>query len=251
MTFELCLSHESFVEMDTNGLNSEIDTASDAGFNAMDFVFVSCSGVESDIKKLSEELYDFSDELMNAVTLNPNQKNHTEHNGNSEQKDTLLKLALSVSAAASPTAATKSQTEATTTSVPVSEKMITRTEVTDEKSQLRKILYQSDTKDEKKVENGDGHVDDDDRRLVIAISDDDGCEMKMNSPMTTRPHKPKKHVRWTDLGEKQLPKTNYETHPRQQQGKLYVNCDENVELIRILKRYRVLFSLLFLKDIHQ
>lgn len=218
MTFELCLSHVSFMKMGSNGLNNKTDAATDTSFKTMDFVFASCSSAEIEMKKISDELYDFSEEMINSVSLTPNFKDEIEHNGCLEQKDTLLKNALSVSAAASPTTATKNSTE-TTTSVPLSEKMITRTEITDENSQLRKILYQSDTKDEKKVENGEGHVDDDDRRLVIAISDDDVCERKTNSSASMRTHKPKKHVRWTDLTESKI---NCEEQLHQQQGKLNV-----------------------------
>lgn len=71
----------------------------------------------------------------------------------------------------------------------VDEKMITTTEVTDEKLKLKKILYQSD-QDEKDEDsttpNGhslnvsDGQIDDDDRRLVIDISDDEKDVQKSN-----------------------------------------------------------------------
>lgn len=83
----------------------------------------------------------------------------------------------------------------TASAVLEAEKMITTTEVTDEKLNLKKILYQPDNKrkEEKELEsptlNGqnihtiDTHNDDDDRRLVIDISDDekDGTDrLKMN-----------------------------------------------------------------------
>jgi hypothetical protein len=81
------------------------------------------------------------------------------------EKEMLLKQLLSVSAA----------TSTTETSLTAIEEMITRTEVTNEQLKLRKIIYQTDN-EEKKPESGDGHVDEDDRRLVIAISDDEGSE---------------------------------------------------------------------------
>jgi hypothetical protein len=68
---------------------------------------------------------------------------------------------------------------------PVVEKMITTTEVTDETLNLKKILYQPDRekKDDKEQDsptlNGhpantiDSQIDDDDRRLVIDISDEE------------------------------------------------------------------------------
>lgn len=71
----------------------------------------------------------------------------------------------------------------TVSSLPVVEKMITTTEVTDEKLNLKKILYQRDTEkkeDEKEltpndqpINTNDTQVDDDDRRLVIDISDEE------------------------------------------------------------------------------
>lgn len=74
----------------------------------------------------------------------------------------------------------------TATTLTVVDKMITTTEVTDEKLNLKKILYQTD-KDKKETSanslpsNGsDPQIDDDDRRLVIDISDDekDGIKEK-------------------------------------------------------------------------
>lgn len=70
----------------------------------------------------------------------------------------------------------------TVSTLPVVEKMITTTEVTDEKLNLKKILYQPDTekKNEKEqmpndqpINTSDTQVDDDDRRLVIDISDEE------------------------------------------------------------------------------
>lgn len=75
----------------------------------------------------------------------------------------------------------------TASSVPLTEKMITTTEVTDEKLNLKKILYQPDKEKKEEKEqlsptlNGNGHPintsdtqnDDDDRRLVIDISDEE------------------------------------------------------------------------------
>lgn len=86
------------------------------------------------------------------------------------------------------TAFLKSLLSASTASiVPVAEKMITTTEVTDEKLNLKKILYQPDKekKDSSSQLNStnDTQVDDDDRRLVIDISDeekDGGNERAIN-----------------------------------------------------------------------
>lgn len=73
----------------------------------------------------------------------------------------------------------------TASSVPVADKMITTTEVTDETLNLKKILYQPDKekKDDKELESptlnsnqantNDTQHDDDDRRLVIDISDEE------------------------------------------------------------------------------
>lgn len=86
------------------------------------------------------------------------------------------------------TAFLKSLLSASTASIlPVAEKMITTTEVTDEKLNLKKILYQPDKekKDSLSLQNStnDTQVDDDDRRLVIDISDeekDGGNERAIN-----------------------------------------------------------------------
>lgn len=70
----------------------------------------------------------------------------------------------------------------TASTLPVVEKMITTTEVTDEKLNLKKILYQRGTekKDEKElmpndqpINASDTQIDDDDQRLVIDISDEE------------------------------------------------------------------------------
>lgn len=215
--------------MDNDELNGHTDNASDASFHAMDFVFVSCSSDESDMKKISDELYNFGDDLLNSDAVVQNVLK--EQNGNDDGKNTLLKLALSVSSASS-AEASKARTEAT--SVPVSEEMITRTEITDEKSQLRKILYQPDleeAKNEKKVENGDSQLDDDDpRRLVIAISDDEGGETKKtNSNSTAKTNKAKKHVRFSDQCDKQCTESHHnETQQNFQnrQGKMMSRTKE-------------------------
>lgn len=79
--------------------------------------------------------------------------------------------------------------------VPLVEKMITTTEVTDEKLNLKKILYQPDKEkaEEKEaevpVQNGqqvhtnEPPIDEDDRRLVIDISDEekDGTSEEVNN----------------------------------------------------------------------
>lgn len=90
-----------------------------------------------------------------------------------ENERILLKHLLSVPAATS--------TETTKTAT-TSEEMITRTEVTNEELKLRKIIYQTDS-DEKKSATAEiesifisdnSHVDEDEeKRLVIAISDDE------------------------------------------------------------------------------
>lgn len=98
-----------------------------------------------------------------------------------------IKTSTSDDATLKGTALLKSLLSASTAStVPLDEKMITTTEVTDEKLNLKKILYQPDKnkKDEKESEaltlNGlqtssgsEVQNDDDDRRLVIDISDEE------------------------------------------------------------------------------
>jgi hypothetical protein len=79
------------------------------------------------------------------------------------------------------TALLKSLLSAASIAPPVPDKMITTTEVTDEKLNLKKILYQPDKEGkEDKTANGtalntssDTPNDDDDRRLIIDISDEE------------------------------------------------------------------------------
>lgn len=212
MTSELCLSYKNPMRMDNDELNGQTDMPSDAGISAMDFVL-------NKYKKANDDLCNFGDDLLNSDSVVQNVLKE-QNVANVEGKDTLLKLALSISTASS-VEATKNSTE-NTTSVPVSEEMITRTEVTDSNSQLRKILYQPDlqpdAKDEKKGENGDSHLDEDDLRLVIAISDDESCEAKANRNSTAKLNKPKKHVRFSDWDEKQLARSQNEMLQRQKQG---------------------------------
>lgn len=92
--------------------------------------------------------------------------------------------------------------------VPVPEEMITRTEVTNEELKLRKIIYVTDN-DEKKVDSNDGHVDEDDRRLVIAISDDEGSELLA---------KAKKKVRSSETSVRKAALKTNETH---RQGRIF------------------------------
>lgn len=212
MTSELCLSYKNPMRMDNDELNCQTDMASDAGISAMDFVL-------NKYKKANDDLCNFGDDLLNSDSVVQNVLKE-QNVANVEGKDTLLKLALSISTASS-VEATKNTTE-NTTSVPVSEEMITRTEVTDSNSQLRKILYQPDfqpdAKDEKKGENGENHLYEDDLRLVIAISDDESCETKANRNSTVKLNKPKKHVRFSDWDEKQLARSQNEVLQRHKQG---------------------------------
>lgn len=90
----------------------------------------------------------------------------------------------------------------TASSVAVAEKMITTTEVTDEKLNLKKILYQPDKeKKDDKEQNGQLNIsdptNDDDDRLIIDISDEErgtNGEGKTNGRMSrTREGEKKAH----------------------------------------------------------
>lgn len=67
------------------------------------------------------------------------------------------------------------------TSTAITEKMITTTEVTDEKLNLKKILYQPDRENGQQVNISELQLDDDDRRLVIDIPDE---KESKNDPKT-------------------------------------------------------------------